>query len=286
MALGWMKDINDKGMSAASHNVKLSVVRGIFEQLGSEAGIITNPFKGIPYRTLNTVHRQPFSQDELDAIILHCDEILRPVVLTAMCTAMRRGDCCRLKWESVDLDAGFLLVKTSKTGEFAEIPIFPKLRAELESLSRVNDYVFPEAEKMYRTNIHGLSWRFKQALKDAGITDTVIDREDSLMRASVKDFHSLRTTWITMALSAGVPMELVQRVTGHSTVAVVLKHYFRPGREAFKIALETAMPKMLSGQKTDTPQPSDLRALAEHPEKMSKEEIIEAITKLSRELAA
>jgi hypothetical protein len=68
-----------------------------------------------------------------------------------------------------------------------------------------------------------------------------------MQKASVKDFHSLRTTWITMALSAGVPMELVRRVTGHSTVEVVLKHYFRPGREAFRTALETAMPHMLTG---------------------------------------
>jgi integrase len=45
-------------------------------------------------------------------------------------------------------------------------------------------------------------------------------------RASVHDFHSFRVTWITLALAAGVPLELVQRVTGHRTVEVVMKHYF------------------------------------------------------------
>jgi len=40
-------------------------------------------------------------------------------------------------------------------------------------------------------------------------------------------------------------LELVQRVTGHRTVAVVLKHYFRPGREDFRQALVKAMPRML-----------------------------------------
>ena len=46
-------------------------------------------------------------------------------------------------------------------------------------------------------------------------------------------------------------LELVQKVTGHKTTEVVLKHYFQPGREAFRQALQTAMPKLLTnGQKT------------------------------------
>ncbi len=44
---------------------------------------------------------------------------------------------------------------------------------------------------------------------------------------------------------AGVPLELLQRVTGHRTTAVVLKHYFRPGREDFRAVLAQAMPRML-----------------------------------------
>jgi hypothetical protein len=55
-----------------------------------------------------------------------------------------------------------------------------------------------------------------------------------------------------LALAAGVPLELVQRVTGHRTVEVVMKHYFRPGREDFRQAILKAMPKMLAdgGQKS------------------------------------
>jgi hypothetical protein len=41
-------------------------------------------------------------------------------------------------------------------------------------------------------------------------------------------------------------LELVQRVTGHRTVEVVMKHYFRPGREDFRTAILKAMPKMLT----------------------------------------
>jgi len=67
----------------------------------------------------------------------------------------------------------------------------------------------------------------------------------------VRDFHSFRVTWVTLALTAGVLLELVQKVTGHRTTDIVLKHYFQPGREEFRRALQSAMPKLLTnGQKT------------------------------------
>jgi hypothetical protein len=82
------------------------------------------------------------------------------------------------------------------------------------------------------------------------------ERGNGSRRASVRDFHSFRVTWITLALAAGVPLELVQRVTGHRTVAIVLKHYFRPGREDFRETIMSAMPELLTaptGPKALTP---------------------------------
>jgi hypothetical protein len=62
----------------------------------------------------------------------------------------------------------------------------------------------------------------------------------------VRDFHVLRVTWVTLALTAGVPLELVQKVAGHKTTDIVLKHYFQPRHEDFRLALEGAMPKLLT----------------------------------------
>ncbi len=74
-----------------------------------------------------------------------------------------------------------------------------------------------------------------------------IERDKGQRAASVRDWHALRATWVTLALSAGVPVELVRRVTGHATVEVVLKHYSRPDREQFRAAL-TALPEVLTGK--------------------------------------
>src|SRR5215475_2980406 len=73
-----------------------------------------------------------------------------------------------------------------------------------------------------------------------------VNRQDGERRASVRDFHSFRVTWVTLALTAGVPLELVQKVTGHKTTDIVLKHYFQPGREEFRQTLQSAMPRLLT----------------------------------------
>jgi integrase len=83
-------------------------------------------------KATETVNREPFTVEELKAIMdaFAEDELIRPI--TGMCTAMRRGDCCMLKWDDVDLAAGFITVKTAKTGETVDIPVFPMLREELQ----------------------------------------------------------------------------------------------------------------------------------------------------------
>lgn len=72
-------------------------------------------------------------------------------------------------------------------------------------------------------------------------------RGDGKRAASIRDWHALRTTWVTLALSAGVPIELVRRVTGHATTEIVLKHYFKPNRDQFKALLNAKMPDVFTG---------------------------------------
>jgi integrase len=94
---------------------------------------------------------------------------------------------------------------------------------------------------------------------------TQTEREQGQRAASVRDWHALRATWVTLALAAGVPVELVRRVTGHATVETVLKHYFRPDREQFRAALASAMPGVLTGgtvQRLKVKPADELAALA------------------------
>jgi hypothetical protein len=46
-------------------------------------------------------------------------------------------------------------------------------------------------------------------------------------------------------LTAGVPVELVKSVTGHTLTETVIAHYFRPNQEQMRAALQAAMPRLL-----------------------------------------
>ncbi len=258
MARAYMKDEEDRGVSPKTWNDTLKLLRTTFQKLLPEGA--PNPFNGIPPREAETIFREPFSPEELKSIVEASQkhDFIRTIMITCICSAMRRGVCCLLLWKDVDLLGGFLTVKTSKTGQTVRIPIFPLLYDELTALPRNGNHVFPEQAAMYRDNPDGITWRVRQVLKDAGFKDKkekeddVIKgkvhaaRETGLRQASIRDFHSFRVTWVTLALSAGVPLELVQKVTGHKTAEVVFKHYFQPGQDTFKDRLVQAMPKLLT----------------------------------------
>jgi integrase len=250
-----------KEITGRTYNSIAIMLRSVFKRLGPEAGLPLNPFQAVESRPLNTVHRQPFTVEQLAAVLKAADPLVRPLIICGIATAMRKGDCCLLRWSDVDLEKKFIRVKTNKTGETAEIPIFSLLLAELESRQPKGPYVFPEAAAIYRRNPHELTELTRAAFEAAGLVPTR-DRAVGIRRASVHDFHSLRTTWITLALTAGIPMELVRRVTGHQTVDVVLKHYFRPGREDFQKTLNEKMPALLTGGQVAQPETPVARAVA------------------------
>jgi integrase len=54
------------------------------------------------------IHRKPFSQDELHALFTAArqDPFMYPLIVTAACTGMRRGDVCALRWSDVGLSGG------------------------------------------------------------------------------------------------------------------------------------------------------------------------------------
>lgn len=239
----WVKALEVDGFAPGTVEGKVVVLRSVFTLLADVSGCRANPFVKIEIERGEAMHRRPLSADELTALVAAADDVVRGPIITGMSTAMRRADCCLLRWEDVDLAAGFIRVKTAKTGATAEIPILPALDVELrKSGGKGGGYVWPEAAEMMRHNPCGISYRVRKAFEGAKIARAV-KRVKGVRMASVADFHSLRTTWITQALSAGVPMELVRRVTGHAGVDVVLKHYFRPGRDEFRAIVAGKMGK-------------------------------------------
>lgn len=260
MALAFMAAEEARGISPKRYNDVLKLLRSGFSRLRKEAGLAANPFDEIPTKESATIHRKPFTVSEIEEILqkAQADAFIYPLVVLAVCTAMRLGDCANLNWAQVDLENGFIDVKTAKTGRLVTIPVFPLLRALLAAQVRMREgYVFPDFAKQYRIAPDVLTKRVRRVMWAAGFGDPRegaltrgafhATREQGLRRASIRDVHSFRVTWVTLALNAGVPIDLVRKVTGQQTVEVVLTSYHQPGREDYRRELSAKLPMALTG---------------------------------------
>jgi integrase len=120
----------------------------------------------------------------------------------------------------------------------------------------------------------------KPTLKEIVKDVTRVDRETGVRRASKYDFHALRTTFVTLALSAGIGIEILKALTGHATVEIVMRHYFKPRGSDFADQLTQAMPKVLTA-------PEDADAAQVIPKNVSKAlRFIESLHLTAKERAA
>ena len=174
-----------RGVAPKTWNDTLKLLRTTFRHLHPQLTEGSNPFHGLVTKTAEGVRREPYSVEELQFILAASEEdpFIHPIIVLGVCTAMRRGDCCLLTWEAVDLEEGFITVKTSKTGETVDIPLFPMLRALLvEEQARAQKalpkrrqgrakepegYVFPGQAAMCQSNPDGITWRVKKVINEA-----------------------------------------------------------------------------------------------------------------------
>jgi integrase len=241
-----------------SWNNNLAALAAVFRAAQRAHDFPFDPFKKVSPRPEDeSVSRCPYGVEEIGRILLAAstDEIAGAVAITAATTGMRRKDCAILRWAHVDLDRGFIKVTASKTGEALDIPILPPLRRCLERALAQKDasgICFPKAAAMYVSNPDGLTVRLRRILQAAGITrgnaPALPEDETSgrLRKAPELGFHNFKTSFITMALNAGVPIELLKKIVGNSTVEIVLKHYYHPDSEKLAEVLNQKMPHVLT----------------------------------------
>lgn len=151
------------------------------------------------------------SKDECQELINVCDPHLRPVVITALNTGMRRGEILNLRWDThIDLKHGFILLDKTKNGDRREIPINGTLRAVLQGLTRRLDIPHVFFDKSNGMPYKDLKRSFKTALRKAGIRDF--------------HFHDLRHTFASHLVMAGIDLTTVKELLGHKDIKMTLRY--------------------------------------------------------------
>ncbi len=207
-------DLMNRGLKNSSCNKILNTLKHMFTKAVEWEMIESEVLKRIrKIKLLREGKRLRYlSKEECQALINGCDPHLKPIVLTALNTGMRKGEILNLRWEQVDLRHGFILLDITKNGERREIPINKTLEAAFldKSIIRRLDvpYVFydPDTGKPYRDIKHS----FTSACKRAKIIDL--------------HPHDLRHTFASHLVMAGVDLTTVSRLLGHKDIKMTLRY--------------------------------------------------------------
>lgn len=136
------------------------------------------------------------------------EEAIRPILLVAFDTGMRKQELLSLRWEQVDLEAGTVTLapEDTKTEEPRLIVLTARAKEAVAALHapKATAYVFGNPRT--KTRWVDVKKRFQRALLAAELHGLW--------------FHDLRRSFITRARRVGVPESVVMRMSGHRTRAV------------------------------------------------------------------
>jgi len=259
----YQTDLTTKGLKPGSVNKNISLLKAMFNKAVE--------WEMVEEDTLKRVRKVKLSKEsnkrlrfltvkESQALISVCDDHLRPIVITALHTGMRRGEILKLTWESVDLVHGFISLTDTKNGDGREIPIDGTLRETLNRLPRrfvdkdgkkeLVPYVFhdPKTLKCYK----GIKRSFHTALTGAKIKDF--------------RFHDCRHTFASQLIMAGVDLTTVKELLGHKDIKMTLRYaHLAPAHKRNAI---NVLDTLLSHSSTCTPE-TDFTITAQEIEKES-----------------
>ena len=230
--------------------------------------IRSNPVSSIDRPSLQQPEMSVLTETEIARLANAYDELIaeasgaergwwslaKAIVLTALGTAMRRGELIGLRWSAVNLlEAKIEVRETFVRGRFATpkskasrrvVELGPRTLAVIEeqwqqtSYRSDDDLVFGHPTKGTPLETGTLAKRYlKPALARAGI------------EKPFRPFHDLRHTSLTHAAAAGNPQIYVQARAGHSQGAIT-ERYMHAAQVLFPGAAEKSETRMFgaSGQ--------------------------------------
>lgn len=142
------------------------------------------------------------------------------VAICAVTLGLRRGEACGLKWSDIDLRTGEVRIRRSRQvvgGE--EVVELPKTEKSARSC-----WLPRFAVKRLR-QIKGSGW-----LCDAAPDKIARRIASACKRRQVPwtTMTNLRHTWATLAVEAGVGIETVAMMLGHTDIGTAYEHYIVP----------------------------------------------------------
>lgn len=200
--------INERELKNSTVNRYNSLLSKAFNLGIANRLIKENPVKFVGKLKEKNYKIRFLTKDEENRLMEALPEYLKPIVVCALQTGMRRGEIFNLKWSNIDFDYGFIELLETKSGKSRKIPISESLMKVLNNIERVSEYVFvnPETNKPYND--------IKKAWASA------------LKRAKIENFrfHDLRHTVATRLAESNIDLVVVKEILGHADIQTTMRY--------------------------------------------------------------
>ncbi|MGB7294207.1 MAG: tyrosine-type recombinase/integrase [Candidatus Aminicenantales bacterium] len=209
------------GISLSTINRELACLKTLFGKAIEWEKCETNPARKVKKFRENGVKERILTIDEMRRLIDAASLAIRPVLVTALNTGMRKNEILSLRWSNVDLLKGYILIEDSKSGRSRKIPMNGQVLEALGGLKQGGEFIF--ANSGTGTHIKDVKTAFWGACR----------------RAKIKDlrFHDLRHTAATRMIEAGIDLVTVSRILGHASIQMTMR-YAHPTPENMRRAVE------------------------------------------------
>ncbi|MCD6413410.1 MAG: site-specific integrase [Elusimicrobia bacterium] len=189
-----------------------------------------NPVRKVKLLRENNTRVRFLSLEEINRLLDACPIGIKPIVITAILTGMRRGELLSLKWEDVNSNQKIIFVRKAKSGYSRDIPICLTLEKVLLNCYNNSNgvYVFCSGKKEPYKKIDTI---FGNAVKRAKIVDF--------------HFHDLRHTAAAYMVMSGMDLTTVKEILGHRSIKMTMRyahlspHHKRTAMEIFSSTMDT-----------------------------------------------
>jgi integrase len=212
----WISQKLRKGLTKATLNRHTNPLKACLTK-AVEWGLITeNPLKDLKQFNVDSLeHVRYLSTEEEERLLLSIKfnlTYLKPLIIVAMNTGMRRGELLQLTWDNVDFKKKLITIKgkTAKSDRTRYIPL--NVRA-LEVLQEWKNSLTITTETVFT-----YEGRPVKEVKRAFAT--------LLRKAVIKKFrfHDLRHHFASRLVMAGVDLNTVRELLGHTSIDMTLRY--------------------------------------------------------------
>jgi integrase len=189
-----------QSITPASVNRELACLKYMYTKTIEWEYVKINPTKTVKLLKEPPGRLRYLKEKEVDDLLKACASHLRPIVITALNTGMRKSEILNLKWKEVDLGNRKITVANSKNNTlYQEISVLTKN---------------PECEHVFLG---------KDGLPARDIKKTFLG---ALKRAKITDFrfHDLRHTFGSQMVMQGVDIRTVQQIMGHKDIKMTIRY--------------------------------------------------------------